>query len=110
MSITDFFNSVVNIERAAYTTDDMGNDTVEWERVVTNLAGCIQPRRGFEIVTHNKRQSEVTHVFYCLPTALDIQPSDRLVFRSMTYDILDIRDNDYLGRFFTIDLKQVMAD
>ena len=110
MSITDFFNSSVNIQRLTKEDDGVGNWTETWVTLVTNLPCCIQPRSGREWVSHEKRQSEVSHVMYCLPLSTGIRPSDRVVRGSESYDILDGRDVDYMNRFITIDLKQVVAE
>ena len=110
MSIVDFFNSVATVNRLTKEDDAAGNWTEKWVPVVMNLPCCIQPRSGREWVSHEKRQSEVSHVMYCLPLSTGIRPSDRVVRGSDSYDILDVRDVDYMNRFITIDLKQVVAD
>ena len=107
MSITDFFNSKVDVQRVVRTDDNIGGFTEGWPNLHTGLACCIQPRRGFEIVAHDKRQAEVTHILYCLP--VDIKPNDRIVNGSVIYDVLLVRNIDYLGRFLTLNLKEVVA-
>lgn len=107
MSITDFFNSSVDIQRVVRTDDDIGGQTEDWPNLHTGLACCIQPRRGFEIVAHDKRQAEVTHIMYCKP--VDILPSDRINNNGVLYDVLLVRNIDMLGRFLTLNLKEVVA-
>ena len=108
--ITDFFNSIVDIKQVTREDDDAGNWNEVWNTLIGNLPCCIQPRRGFEIVSHNKLQSEVTHVMYCLLQSVAIKPSNRLFRGNEVYDILDIRNVDYLGRFLTIDLREVEVE
>jgi head-tail adaptor len=107
--ITDFFNSTVTIQRKNAEDDEAGNWTEEWLSLVVNLRCCIQPRSGREWVVHDKRQSEVSHVMYCLPLSQELRESDRVVRGTTEFDVIAKRDVDYLGRFWTIDLKEVKA-
>ncbi len=104
--IQDFYTKTVDIERATVSDDDIMGYERTWVKLHPGLACCIQPRRGFEAVVHDKRQSEVGHVMYC--DVVDILPSDRVNDGGKYYDILDVRDNDLLGRFLTLDLKFVV--
>ncbi len=111
MSIEDFFNSTVEVQRVTREDDDAGNWDEVWNTLISGLHCCIQPRKTFEFVAHNKEQGEVTHIMYAKPTAIGMRPSDRVVFGSEIFEIIGPpRDIDYLGRFLTMDLKQVVAD
>ena len=106
MTIQSFYTKTVDIERFTAPSDDIMGYERTWAKIHPGLACCIQPRRGFESAVHDKRQSEVGHVMYC--DVVDIKASDRVNDNGTYFDILDVRDNDYLGRFLTIDLKQVI--
>jgi len=108
MSITDFYKNTANVERQTREEDSVGTWKEIWTVVHGNVACCIQPRRGYEFVTHDKMQSEVTHVLYC--AVMEIRPSDRVVSMGLVFDVLDVRNVDYLDRFLTIDLKQVVTN
>ena len=106
MSIQSFYTKTVDIERATVSDDDIMGYERAWVKLHPGLACCIQPRKGFEAPVHDKRRSEVGHVMYC--DVVVIQPADRVVADDIMYDILDVRNIDYLNRFLTISLKQIV--
>ena len=108
MSITDFYKNTANVERQTRIENSIGTWEEVWTAVHSNVACCIQPRRGYELVSHDKTQSEITHVMYCSP--ITIRPSDRITSMGLTFNVLDVRNVDFLDRFLTIDLKQVIMN
>ena len=108
MSITDFYKNRADVERQTRVDDDAGTWKEVWTVQHGDIACCIQPRRGYEFVAHDKVQSDVTHVMYC--DVMEIRPSDRVKSEGITFDVLDARNIDFLGRFLTIDLRQVVTN
>ena len=108
MAITDFYKNKANVERQTRIENSVGTWEEVWTVVHNDVACCIQPRKGYEFVAHDKVQSDTTHVMYC--DVMEIRPSDRIVAEGITFDVLDGRDIDFLGRFLTIDLKNVVTN
>ena len=108
MAITDFYKNKANVERQTRIENSVGTWEEVWTVVHNDIACCIQPRRGYEFVAHDKVQSDVTHVLYC--GVMEIRPSDRVKSESITFDVLDVRNIDFLGRFLTIDLQQTVTN
>lgn len=108
MAITDFYTSTANVERVTREENSVGTWKETWTAVHSNVACCIQPRRGYELVAHDKLQSEITHVMYCAP--MEIRPSDRIQAEGLTFNVLAVRNIDFLGRFLTIHLREVITN
>lgn len=107
MSVQDFYNLQVDIERLARTDDSYGSWSESAVKVHTGLACSIQPRRGFEGVVRGKEQSEITHVMYC--NVVTLQPEWRVNRGGILYDIIAVRNVATLGRFLAVDLREVVA-
>jgi len=108
MSIQDFYSSVVNICKYERVDDNNGNWHDEQKVVYANVPCCIQPRKGDEVIAHNKIQLDGTHVMYCDIQTKPIPSSYVVVQGEVIFNILNSRNIDQLGRFLTINLQEVV--
>lgn len=114
MSRRDFFNSTVILEQPSYADDAIGGRTLSWTEVHVDLECCIQPRRGDERVSGGREAAHSSHVMYCehADVAASIPGEDWRVRATSgpsdgTFNIVMVRNIDYLGEFLTIDLQEV---
>jgi hypothetical protein len=105
---TFLFANLADHYSVAYTKDTSGAKVPAQTLVKENIACFIQNARAQVIAEYSKRQEEVEKVLYTLDgTAFDaIDIEDRIVFDSVNYEVIGMRDPDNFSLFYRIDLRK----
>ena len=108
MSILTISNKTADLRRKVKTDDSRGGWTEVYSTFAT-VRGRIQPKRGMEFLSRDRKVWSVTHVFYAVwsSAAASLVPPDRLRIEGTEYDVLAVRDIDKMKRLVTVDMKEV---
>ncbi len=107
MSIESLLVSTVNVQTPTATRDSYGGYEESWGNAIVGLPCRINPVSGTEAFSMGKEGATITHKIYCVPRT--ITESDRIVFGTRTFDIIEVRDTDELGRLMVIGCTEESA-
>lgn len=107
MSIETLMNKKVDIETPTRTKDKYGTSTETTANRYTNLPCRIQPWKGEELFLANSERTVVTHKMFVPPQFTGINAQDRVKDGTKYYDIIVVRDIDFMGHHFEIALREV---
>lgn len=99
--------SFATTQRLSVTYGSSGGPISSYANYLTNVQGRFNPLKGTEVGSQGRLNSEVMGKFYCNGSP-DIIATDRLVFNNRVFDIKDVRNNDEIGAFLTLDIIEVL--
>jgi len=100
MSIEGLLVSRVTVQTPAESRTATGGYSETWGNAIINMPCRINPVSGSESFSMGKEGAIISHKLYCIPAT--ITESDRVVFGSRTFRIVEVRDTDELGRLMVI--------
>ena len=100
MSIESLLVSRVNVQTPTESRTATGGYSESWSNAYVNMPCRINPVSGSEAFDMGKEGATISHEIYCIPAV--ITESDRIVFGSRTFRIVEVRDTDELGRLMVI--------
>lgn len=105
MSLSNLFNTKVNVIRISKTAGALGGWT-EVENVLHNNLPCrINWKRGSEKIFFDKNSYFRDGKLYC--SVVDITIKDRVQYKSKTYQIVDVNNVDEVSKYLVLDLKLI---
>jgi len=107
MSIESLLVSAVNVQTPTATRDAYGGYTESWGNALVDMPCRINPVSGSESFSMGKEGATISHKIYCIPAT--ITESDRIVFGTRTFEIVEVRDTDELGRLMVIGCSEESA-
>ena len=104
--IENMFNSKVNVVAVSRASDDYGSQ-VESDVVVHHDLPCrINWSRGSEKIMFGKDTWYRDGKLYCRASA-NITPEMRIVYKSTTYEIVNVSNPDNMDKYLIVDIKLI---
>lgn len=101
----------VTIQQQVPTVNGSGEPIgFAWQNFLTNVPAEIVPLSGREFLTASAEQAEVTARATVRMGDDDITPDMRLVFESLSYNILSVLPDPTFSRHFTLMLSKGLRD
>lgn len=98
------YNCLVNVIRVTKT--NVGGIAGESENTIhTNIPCTIKWKSGGEKILFNKETHYLDAVLRC--RKVDITTNDKIVYNSKTYEIVDLYDDNNLGKLLVIALRKI---
>ena len=105
---TFLFANLADHYSVGYSKDASGAKVPAQTLVKLNIACFVQNARAQVIAEYSKRQEEVEKVLYTVDgtafAAMDIE--DRIVFDSVNFEIIGMRNPDNFSLFYRVDLRK----
>ena len=107
MSVESLCVHTITIQRNSAVSDGRGGTPDNWVTKHKDIAARIRPVGAREQAQWGGTPALLTHIVYVADASLEILEKDRILYGTRSFDVLGVRDIDELGRFLTIDAREI---
>ena len=100
----------ITIQQNLGVPDGRGGTPENWITKYSKVNARIQPLSASERVQWGALAADISHTIYIANGALDVKPSERIVWDSRTFKILGVRNIDELDEFLTVTVRELKTE
>ena len=108
MTFKSLLNSKVDIKRASYTINDLGEREETWSTIYTNVACRLSPISDELMLLSRGEYENIQYKGYFLPTT-DIQNGDIIVYNNEDFFVREVK-KDSMSHHLEVLLQKIYND